>query len=467
SAMGEASAATGVNNTDPGEGDNSLEGAGSVGAGAVYVFRYNEMSGWTQQAYIKASNTDAKDRFGWSIALSEDGNILAVGTFNEGSSLTGAHNSPPWPDDNDAPSSGAVYMFRYSEITGWEQEAYIKASNAQAGDYFGEKLALSADGNTLAVGAWGEDGYGTGINNTDPGQFNDVGSFPDNGAVYVFRYDEIIGWEQQAYIKSSHIFQRDSFGESIALSADGNVLAVGTTRENSVGRGVYTSEPEELDDTHYTSGAVYVFRYTAMTGWVQEAYIKSSNSDIGDGFGRPIALSADGKTLAVSAYNENSGARGTSGTDAEQEDNSVSNSGAVYVFRYIESTGWTQQAYIKASNSDSLDNFGFRIALSADGNTLAVAALWEDSAATGLNGSETEQEDNSANNSGAVYLFRYSEAAAWVQQTYVKAPNTDAEDYFGRSIALSGDGSTLAVGANREDGLDDGTTDDAGVVYLY
>ena len=58
--------------------------------------------------------------------------------------------------------------------------------------------------------------------------------------------------------------------------------------------------------------------------------------------------------------------------------------------------------YIKASNSQSSDSFGFAVALSGDGRTLAVGAMGEDSAATGVNGN---QADNSTRDSGAIYLY--------------------------------------------------------------
>src|SRR5690606_19004546 len=109
---------------------------------------------------------------------------------------------------------------------------------------------------------------------------------------------------------------------------------------------------------------------------------------------------------------------------------------------------------IKASNTGGAsgddvygDKFGTSIALSADGSTLAVGACLEDSAATGIDG---DQGDNSAGHAGAVYVFARSDTT-WVQQAYIKASNTEAADYFGGSVALSADGSTLAVGAWRED----------------
>jgi cysteine-rich repeat protein len=196
-------------------------------------------------------------------------------------------------------------------------------------------------------------------------------------------------------------------------------------------------------------------------------YIKSSNTAAMDGFSTAIAISADGLTLAVGATGEDSAA---TGIDGNQADNAASGSGALYVFRRT-SESWVQQAYLKASNTNTSDIFGISVALSADGSTLAVGASGEDSAAAGIGGS---QADNTAGNAGAVYVFTRT-GATWTQQAYIKASNTGAGDAFGGTIALSGDGSTLAVGAAAEDSAAinfngnqaDNSADEAGAVYLF
>jgi hypothetical protein len=217
----------------------------------------------------------------------------------------------------------------------------------------------------------------------------------------------------------------------------------------------------------------------------QLAYLKASNSEGSDHFGcggslpghigNAIAVSGDGSTVAVGAPHESSAARGINGN---QEDNSLYQSGAVYVY-VRRGDAWTQQAYVKASNAGGSDMFGLSLAVSRDGNTLAVAAPWEASAATGVDGN---QDDNSIPQAGAVYIFTRA-GNTWSQHSYIKASNTgrkgvgdDIEgDQFGFSIALSGDGSTLAVGAVSEDsnatGINGLQTDDSaassGAVYLF
>jgi hypothetical protein len=411
----EESNATGVSTGGSGENNDD---AGF--AGAVYVFTRDGDGLWSQQAYIKASNTDGGDNFGYSVALA--GDTLAVGARKEESDGSGE-------DDNSAFFAGAVYVFT-RDGTAWSQQAYIKASNTDPFDEFGTSVALAGD--TLAVGASDEDSNATGVND-DEASNNDTNA----GAVYVFTRDNGV-WSQQAYVKASNTDRTDEFGTSVALAGD--TLAVGAINEDSNDTGV-NSGGEGNSGPDYDAGAVYVFTRDGST-WSQQAYVKASNTDSADRFGTSVALAGD--TLAVGAIGE--GSNGSS-----QDNDSASNAGAVYVFTRDGNGLWSQQAYLKASNTDADDEFGGSVALAGD--TLAVGAKKEDSIDTGVNGN---QADNSAGGAGAVYMFTRDGTGAWSQQAYVKASNTDANggDNFGHSVALAG--GTLAVGANAEDSDDTG-----------
>jgi hypothetical protein len=393
-------------------GINTIPDDSAGSAGAVYVFVYDG-NNWSQQAYVKASNTDANDLFGYSVSLSGDGNTLAVGAINEGNSTSGINTIP----DNLAGSAGAVYVFVY-DGSNWSQQAYVKASNTDANDQFGNSVSLSDDGNTLAAGAYLEESSASGINGNQADN-----SETNAGAVYVFVYDGS-DWSQQAYVKASNTDANDLFGNSVSLSGDGNTLAVGATR----------------------AGAVYVFSRGGSI-WSQQASVKTSNTGYGDEFGYSISLSGDGNTLAVGARYERSS---TSGINTIP-DSLALYAGAVYVFVY-DGSDWNQQAYVKASNTGMADQFGYSVSLSDDGNTLAVGAYLEESSASGINGN---QADSSAYEPGAVYVFIRS-FSNWSQQAYVKASNGEMVDRFGNSVSLSGDGNTLAVGALYENS-----------VYLY
>ena len=442
------------------------QGDGPSGSGAVHVFvRDSSSAQWTQQAYIKASNTGVYDDFGNAVSLSYDGNTLAVSADGEDSNSTGVnadqHNSS-------ATNSGAVYVFTRSDGS-WSQQAYIKASNTDGGDSFGggslpfysySSVSLGGDGNTLAVGAPKEDSNSTGVNGD---QHNS--SATNSGAVYVFTRSAGT-WSQQAYIKASNTDASDYFGRSVSLSGDGNTLAVGAIYEDSNSTGVNGDQNNNGTNT----GAVYVFTRNSNSVWSQQAYIKASNTNTVRGreeFGGSVSLSGDGNTLAVGAQYESGNAKGING-DQDQDGYDARQSGAVYVFvRDISSAQWSQQAYIKASNADGDhydsyvrgDQFGHSVSLSRDGNTLAVGAIKENGEVRGVR--VHGDQDNSGSNPapGAVYVFTRSSTGIWTEQAYVKSNNT-SHSSFGRSVSLSSDGDSLAVGAF-------GISPLGGAVYLY
>ena len=437
----ESSGAKGINGN---QNDRSV-----YGSGAVYVFT-RKGDTWVQQAYVKASAPGEGANFGSTVALSSDGNTMAVAAYYEASAATGVNGNQ---NDRSIPQAGAAYVFTRSG-NAWSQQAYIKASNTGKagvgedfgdGDQFGYSMALSADGNTLAVAAMSEDSAATGINGN---QADDSAS--GSGAAYVFARNGRI-WSQQAYVKSSITGANALFGYSIGLSANGDTLAVS---EYDADRG---------------KGALYVLTRSGST-WAHQARLQASNAERGDSLGYSLAISEDGNTIAAGAADEDCMTPGVNPTGCDHDQPLDNSSGATYVFVRNGST-WAQQAFIKASNPGKEDWFGVRIGISGDGDTLAVGAQNEDSAAKSINGN---QADNSAPEAGAVYLFTRN-GITWTQQAYVKGSNTEASDEFGSSIALSRDGRTMLVGARGEDsgakGVNGNQADNsvryAGAAYIF
>jgi hypothetical protein len=415
------SCATGINGNQT---DRSCPGAG-----AVYVFTRTGGT-WSQQAYLKASNTQAGDFFGSSLSLS--GDALAVGAPQEYSCATGVNGNQA---DNGCVSAGAVYLFTRAGTT-WTQQAYVKASNTNFHDIFGWSVSLS--GNTLAVGAPNEQSCATGINGNQLD--NACGDQGDGaGAAYIFTRSENV-WTQEAYVKASNTRVGHGFG--IQVSLDGDTLAVGAAGEDSCATGI---DGDQSSNTCRNAGAAYVYTRTAG-GWTQQAYVKASNTNMGnpfgqgDGFGLGVALKGD--TLIVGATGEGSCA---TGIDGNQLDNGCSGFGAVYIFTRMN-TLWSQVAYVKAAHpglQSFAGNFGRKLAF--DGTTLAVGA-GDNNCAKGFNPSPGT---NDCPSSDAVYLFTRT-ATSWAQRAYVKASNAEAGDLFGTSgLAIAGN--TLAVGATNED----------------
>ncbi len=441
----ENSNATGIN------GDQSNTSASN--SGAVYVFTKSGVT-WTQEAYIKASNTDSGDTFGTAVRLSQDGNTLAVTAPSEDSNASGVNGDG---SNNLMSGSGAAYIFIRANSV-WSQQAYLKSSNPDIGDGFGSQLSVSADGNTLAVGASGESSNSSGINGNQASN-----ALSSSGAVYIFTRS-LGTWTQSTYIKASNPNSLDNFGARLSLSGDGLTLAVGAPKEASNATGI---NGNQNDNSLANAGAIYIFTYAAAA-WSQQAYIKPSVISTGENFGININLSYDGDTLAAGVATEASNATGINGNAA---DTSAAQSGAVFVFSR-SGINWSQQAYIKSSNSEAGDVFGSSTALSADGNTLAVSAPGESSNALGIGGDQT---NNLSSQSGAVYIFKRA-GSVWTQFSYLKPPVfTGATRNFGFKVALSDDGQSIAVGDNAEGGSATGIGGDpssqnhasSGCVYLF
>jgi hypothetical protein len=408
-------------------------------AGAVYVFRRTG-DVWAQEAYIKASNADAVDQFGWSVALSGDGNLLVVGARGEDSL------GPSVPGNNAAPDAGAAYVFARSGPT-WTEQGYLKAQTLTAGDKFGEHVAISDDGSTVAIGSPLEDSNATTINGNGVDDSN-----ADAGAVYMFAY---VGnqWSQMAYIKAANNDAGDWFGWRVALSATGDVLAVGAYREDSNAIGV---DGNAQDDSAGGAGAVYLFTRAGAT-WSPAAYVKASNTDAGDDFGYGVTISGDASWVFIAAQSEAS--------DGNPANNSMPSTGALYAF---QSGPWRQAQYHKSTNPDPNDELGYGIATSMTGDWLIGGASFED-------GNSTRWDENGANNSavdsGAAYLYHL---APPFDTHYVKPPVARANDQFGWACAMSGDGNVIAVSAHFEDssarGVDqpsDQAAPDAGAVWVW
>ena len=391
----EDSSTTGVN----GNQSNNDFGA----AGAAYVF-VRTGTNWTQQAYLKASNSGAQDHFGWSVALS--GDTAVVGAYLEASGATGVNGDQ---NDNGANGAGAAYVF-VRDGTNWTQQAYLKASNTGNADRFGRSVGVS--GNVVVVGAPNEDSNAIGVNGN---QSNN--SAANAGAAYIFVRNGT-NWAQQVYLKASDVHANDQFGYSVAVL--GETVAVGARFAPADGDG---------------GGAVYVFGRDG-TNWAEQAYLKASNPGQVDVFGSSLSMS--GEAMVVGAYEEDSDATGVNG---DQTNNNAYNSGAAYVF-VRNNTNWVQQAYLKASNPGFTDEFAFSVSMS--GNTVVVGAPFESSNATGVNG---DQSDNSAVYSGAAYVF-----AGFAFGPRLTLMPDGSSGYFVRFNAVTGDTYQLQRTTNLSDG---------------
>ena len=359
--------------------------------GAAYVYQRGGQ-GWILQAKLEASDGDPGELFGYSVAIS--GTTIVVGALDFSSGISGEPSG-----------TGAAYVFVRSGAI-WEEKACLRASNADRDDEFGRSVAIS--GNIIAVGAPEEDGDAASTA-VSPNE-----ELRNSGAAYLFE-GQGSNWTQRAYLKGSNLGQGDLFGYSAAV--DGDTVVIGSLFER-------TSEP------NVRTGAAYVFDRTGGT-WTERAHLEASNWRAGDWFGASVAVSGD--TIAVGAPNE----------DGEDREPGY-NAGAVYIFTR-DGADWSQQAYLKASNPDYRDEFGWSVSLSE--NTVAIGAHFEDGDAA----SSASAPNNLAPGAGSAYVFARGADSIWSQLGYLKGYNAMGDAQFGGAVAISS--GTVVVGAPKEGGI--------------
>jgi surface protein len=470
----------------------ATQAASGIYASSSIAFLLNTVNGTSFRTIWRQLGADIDgeapaDRSGRSVSLSSDGNILAIGAVN-----------------NDGNGSNAGHVRVYTRDTsvalGWRQLG-TDIDGVAADDNSGMSVSLSADGNIVAIGAYLNNGNGA-----------------DSGHVRVYKYFQGTNtWVQQgADIDGEAAF--DQTGFSVSLSSDGNIVAIGAHLNDGNGNNaghvrVYTRDTNKTtavtdqtlsnfgpvgwrrlgadidgeaaaDQSGYSvslssdgtivaigapandgngsnAGHVRVYKYVQGTNtWVQQGGDIDGEA-ASDQSGFSVSLSSDGNTLAIGANgNDENGSsaghvrvytRDANKTTAVTDQKS-SNFGPI---------GWTRLGGdIDGEAAD--DNSGASVSLSSDGNTLAIGAIWNDGNGT---------------NSGHVRVYKYNPSKLVAQTNQALAgfgparwdrlgADIDCEAAFdtsGRSVSLSSDGTTLAIGAD----FNDGNGSDSGHVRVY
>jgi hypothetical protein len=251
------------------------------------------------------------------------GDTIVVGARFESSNQTTITHGGTASADNSADRSGAAYGFVRSGTT-WIAQAYLKASNAEANDTFGETVAISGD--TIVVGASGEDSVQTTVSNGATASADN--SAPSSGAAYIFTRSGTT-WSQQAYLKAPNAEAGDVFGgDNVAISGD--TIVVSARLEDSSQTTITNGSSASADNSAPSSGAAYVFTRSGST-WRQQAYLKAPNAEGSDQFG--LSLSISGDTIVVGTFAEDSNQTTITNGPTASPDNSSANAGAVYVFQ--------------------------------------------------------------------------------------------------------------------------------------
>ncbi len=354
----------------------------------------------SEYEHHEPTNGPRNQQFGGQIALSADGRTLAVADL-------WYYGGSEWPWYG----SGAVYVYRRVDGT-WSLQSKLEPPAARGYDLFGSDLALSASGDTLAIGAQSE-GYEAPSQDAGP------------GSVFVFKRRHGT-WTQEAMLRATRPQDSASFGRSVEISARGNVIAVGAPYETV-----------DVDGAPaLAAGAVYVFKRHDKA-WTPQAALEAPSPQPHDQFGHGVRLSDDGRTIAVLAAEQN--------YDTEDYENGgwPNRNNTVYVYGRTAGA-WTLQAEFEGSVEDSafggtsyepegqVEGFD----LSADGRTLAIASPFATAPDSG----------------GGLVRFYRRAGDVWMPMSAVLTPALSERTEFGLRLALSNDGNTLVATANRDDG---------------
>lgn len=273
--------------------------------GSAYVF-VRSGSTWSQQAKLNSGDRAAQDQLGVSVSVSDNGRTVLVGTPKKNS------------------SAGVAYVFTFNG-SAWSQESKLEAADLRSGQHYGCSVAVSGDGNSCIVGAYGV-----------------AGLDHMTGCAYVYARVGVV-WSQQSKLVPADSLVEDYFGWSVAMSQNGDTVVVGASKVLS------------------GKGAAYVYA-RKDSAWNMQAKLTGSDTDSSDLFGYCVSISSNGKLVMVSVPGDlNKGAV----------------SGCAYTFTKT-STDWLQDRKLVAADNSIGDKFGWSSAVSGDGKYGAVGSPYND-----------------------------------------------------------------------------------------
>jgi len=340
------------------DGDTAIVGGvdDNDTAGAVWVWTRSGGVWMQQSPKLVGAAAVGGSRQGFSVALSADGNTAIVGGKD---------------DDLEA---GAVWIWTRNGGVWTQQSPKLVGAGAAGNAQQGRSVVLSADGNTAIVGGYQDDGGA--------------------GAVWVWTRNAGVWTQQSGKLVGAGAIGKAQQGRSVALSADGSTLVAGGYADDN------------------NAGAAWVWTRSGDT-WTQQTKMVASDAVAPAQQGTSVALSADGNTVIVGGFADNS------------------NTGAAWVWTRSEGL-WTQQSKLIGSGAEGIAEQGFSVSLSADGNTAIVGGILDNSFA------------------GAVWIWKRS-AGVWTQRSNkVVGSGAEGAAQQGVSVSLSTDGNTAIVGGYRD-----------------
>lgn len=395
-------------------GNNAIVGAHRVAtdangmnelpkAGAAYVFGKGPDGFWSETAKLVASDRNAEDNFGTSVAI--DGDFAIVGAYKRDETINGVFLR----------QCGAAYIFKRNSAGEWQEVQKLLASDPDSLDYFGVSVDIS--GNYALVGA----------------SYKQAEALPQAGAVYVFEKQPDGHWAEVDKLLAEDKNAFDLFGWSVSL--DGTQALIGAYNQD---------KNETGGDLKINAGAAYIFEKSNGGNWEQQQKIVAGDRNANDLFGFDVCMGEN--TLVVGAYQ--------CSTD-EFGDENIPNAGAAYIFEKNALGQWEEVKKITAPYRAAEDNFGYSVAIS--GENLVVGAYHED---------EDEQEMNTLSSAGAAYSFTKANGSWSFYQKLVPA-DRNTGDWFGFSLAMDGAFALIGAFADRDDENSQNPLAEAGSAYFF
>ena len=361
---------------------------------------------------------------------------LAVGiaTAVSGCGGGGGGNGPAagTPSVGAGPGTGAGDP---SAPTGaWQQTVRLRPANPGRDEAFGSAVRQSADGSTLAVSEVSDKSASTTINGSETDR--PVGAVIGSGSVHVYTRGVDGHFVRQAYLKAPQA--GGWFGSGLAVSPDGNRIVAGAP----AARGVRVDYPYALGGTEYGFGAgsLYQLDRDAAGQWQLSQSLTIPDGRQSDNLGWAVAMSDDAQWVVAGAPSRRFGDVNT----AEDYRAGLEKSGAAYVFRRDASGQLVQQQRLRAPAPAAYAAFGSVVAISGDGAWIAVGAPND---SNGLDGQPVADPLAAhVRNSGAVHVYQRQADGTFKPFAALKAPVGKNFQQFGGAIAMSGDGSRMAIG---------------------
>lgn len=335
-------------------------------SGVVYL--YQNISGvWIEHSKLFAADGEADENFGYSVGIS--GGNLIVGALRDKS----------------------AYIFEYHEDSdAWLQAAKLTVKRDH--DYFGISVGISGD--TAVVGA--------------PSKYTYLSSLGgENDVVYVFKRNSAGCWPQIDELTADEGGNGDYFGWSVAIS--GNNIVVGAYADS-----------KKAD----WSGAAYIFEKVESDKWEEKKRLTPEGASANDQFGYSVSIS--GNVIVVGCYADSIGRK--------------KRQGSAYVFEPNESGNWTKSEKLIASDGEPWGMFGYSVNTSGSGEKIIVGAY---------------------GNGGSAHAFEKDSSGAWVRKGKLVHISMSENDKFGYSVAISRN--TAVVGSINDGG---GDGENVGVVYV-